>query len=142
MSVTRPTTEELVDEVFLFGRALRDALTSDDDSALPPALTGVLFMLSAHGECRQNELAAQLFVGQSALSRQITELVNLGLVERRSDPADGRAFRVSVSDQGHSYIQTIKDRRASRLQALLDGWTETEAADAVASLRRLRESLT
>lgn len=141
MSVTRPTTEGLVDEVFLFGRALRDALTSDENNALPPALIGVLFMLENHGECRQNELAAQLFVGQSALSRQVTELVDLGLVERRTDPADGRAFRITVTEQGSNYIHTIKARRASRLQSLLEGWTEDEAAAAVTSLRRLRESL-
>ena len=107
MSVTRPTSEDLVDEIFLFGRALRDALNAGESGSLPPALNGVLFVLAGHGECRQNELASELYVSQSSLSRQIAELVDLGLVERRPDPSDGRAFRIDVSEQGCSYIREI-----------------------------------
>ncbi|MBC2642671.1 MULTISPECIES: MarR family winged helix-turn-helix transcriptional regulator [unclassified Rhodococcus (in: high G+C Gram-positive bacteria)] len=140
-SVSLGTTEALIDEVFLFGRVLRDALMSEVDGHIPRALTGVLLVLAARGECRQNELAAELCVGQSSLSRQITDLVEVGYVTRHPDPADGRAFRIRVSEEGMAYVRHVRTQRAARMQKLLSGWNETQAATALDSIRHLKETL-
>ncbi|MDV7243609.1 MULTISPECIES: MarR family winged helix-turn-helix transcriptional regulator [Rhodococcus] len=140
-SVSLGTTEALIDEVFLFGRVLRDALASEADDHLPRALTGVLLVLAGRGECRQNELATEMCVSQSSLSRQITDLVDAGYVTRHPDPADGRAFRIRVSDDGSAYVKHVRTRRAARMQKMLTGWNETEAATALDSIRHLKETL-
>ncbi|MFC0450861.1 MarR family winged helix-turn-helix transcriptional regulator [Rhodococcus jostii] len=140
-SVSLGTTEALIDEVFLFGRVLRDALVSEGDGHIPRALTGVLLVLAARGECRQNELATELCVSQSSLSRQITDLVDVGYVTRHSDPADGRAFRIRVSPEGMAYVKHVRTQRAERMQKLMTGWNETEAAIALESIRHLKETL-
>ena len=97
MAVRTTTAEALVEEVFLFGRALKRAVTTGDEaSPLPQALTGVLAILATEGECRQTDLANRLCVSQSALSRQIADLVELGFIDRTPDPDDKRASRVRV----------------------------------------------
>ncbi|GAA4481096.1 hypothetical protein GCM10023094_28700 [Rhodococcus olei] len=139
--VSLDTTEALVDEVFLFGRVLRDALATESLGHLPPALTGVLFVLASRGECRQNTLAADLCVSQSSLSRQIADLVDIGYVDRHHDPSDGRAFRIRVSEEGQAYVRQMRTERAERLLRKLSGWNETEASAALASIRHLKETL-
>ncbi|MCL2533281.1 MAG: MarR family transcriptional regulator [Nocardiaceae bacterium] len=142
MAVQADTAQALVDAIFLFGRSLKNAIASSVDEPIAPALVAVLFALSARGSCRQNELASALCVSQSALSRQMTELVDAGLVERDPDPDDKRAFRVQVSDKGHEVLSTTMERRSARLRDLLGGWSQDEAAAALTTIERLTGSLT
>ncbi|WP_072805713.1 MarR family winged helix-turn-helix transcriptional regulator [Rhodococcoides yunnanense] len=143
MAVRTTTAESLVEEVFLFGRSLRWAVTTEDEnSSLPQALTGVLATLATEGECRQTDLANRLCVSQSALSRQIADLVELGYIDRTPDPDDKRASRVRVSDKGREKLSMIWDCRARRLRELLSDWSETEAQGALDSIRRLNTTFT
>ncbi|MDJ0394367.1 MarR family winged helix-turn-helix transcriptional regulator [Rhodococcus sp. G-MC3] len=142
MAVHTTTAESLVEEVFLFGRALRRAVitTDDEDSPLPQALTGVLAILATEGECRQTDLANRLCVSQSALSRQIADLVDLGYIDRTPDPDDKRASRVCVSATGQHKLAIIWDYRAQRLREMLSDWSETEARTALDSIRKLNNT--
>ncbi|MFC4602809.1 MarR family winged helix-turn-helix transcriptional regulator [Rhodococcus kronopolitis] len=140
MPVRTTTAEDLVEEVFLFGRVLRGVLLADDEAGLPPALLGVLNQLAGGGPRRQGDLAGSLCVSQSALSRQITELFDAGYVERRPDPADGRAYLVQVSESGRQLLAAVRADRAGRLKNLLDTWSQDEADAALASLRLLKNT--
>eukprot|EP01133_Synstelium_polycarpum_P021526 gene21526-25852_t len=125
MSVQPETAQALVDTIFMFGRSLRAAVTTGADSLLPPAL---------------NELAVDLCVSQSSLSRQMSDLVDAGYVERNPDPADKRAFRIRVSEEGHDVLRRTTQRRAARLRNMLEDWSQEEAMAAVTSLQRLNET--
>lgn len=142
MAVHHETAEELVEEVFLFGRALKLAVGNSDSSLLPPALTGVLGMLSVHGECRQTELANQLCLSQSALSRQLSDLVEWGYITRTPDPDDRRAALVRVSRSGFEILERIKESRVARLSTMLGEWSEDQALAALESVRHLKETFT
>jgi len=142
MAVQADTAQALVDAIFLFGRSLKNAIASATDDPIAPALVAVLVALSARGPCRQNELASALCLSQSGLSRQMTELVDAGLVERQPDPDDRRAFRVQVSEKGDEVLQTVKERRSARLRTLLGEWSQEEAAAALSAVERLTDSLT
>lgn len=141
MAVQADTAQALVDAIFLFGRSLRTAIAGTGDDPIAPALAAVLFVLSVRGSCRQNELAAVLHVSQSALSRQMTELVDAGLVERQPDPDDKRAFRVQVTEKGDEVLRTTKERRSTWLRGRLAGWSQEDAAAALSTVERLTDSL-
>lgn len=141
MTVHPDTASALVDVIFVLGRTVRTALSHMEDEVLPTALIGVLFLLWRTGECRQNELAAEMCVSQSALSRQIGELVERGYIERHPDPDDKRAHRVRVSDRGAEVLRGVRDRRAARLRDALAGWDETEMDGALRVLGRLNDTL-
>ena len=141
MAVPTDTASALVDVIFMLGRTVRTALSQIDEEALPAALVGVLFLLWRTGECRQNELASEMCVSQSALSRQIGELVERGYIDRHPDPDDKRAHRVRVSDTGVELLRGVRDRRAARLKDALAGWDEAEMDDALRVLGRLNDTL-
>ncbi|WP_137724752.1 MarR family winged helix-turn-helix transcriptional regulator [Prescottella subtropica] len=142
MAVHADTAQALVDAIFLFGRSLRAAVANTAGDPVAPALVAVLVALSVRGSCRQNELASMLCLSQSALSRQLTELVDAGLVERRPDPDDRRAFRVHVTEQGTEVLRTTKARRSAHLRGQLTDWSQEDASAALTLIERLTVSLT
>ena len=141
MAIQPDTAHELVEEMFLFGRALRMAIAVSHTDPLPQALIAVMFVLAARGECRQNELATELCITPSSLSRQISDLVDAGYVSRQPDPVDRRASLVSVTEQGEVLLQQSKDARAARLRETLAGWGEDDATSALESVRKLKNTL-
>jgi len=112
-----------VDEA-LSGLGLSDAL------ALPVVLLG-----RRPEGVRQNQLADELGVEGPSLVRLLDRLVEHGLVERREDPADRRAKRVTLTDEGRRHsARAAKALDAYRADLLADARTE----DVEAALRLLR----
>ena len=124
------------------GRAFRGAVVSTDDGPTLPGGLGVLMALEARGQCRQNELASDLCISQSALSRHVTELVAEGYIARRPDPGDGRATQVLATSAGRELLSRTRAARAATLQDALADWDETDAQAAGSAFRKLRGSLT
>ena len=73
----------------------------------------VLYTLS---KCREplriSELNRHVLLSQPALSRLVDRLAERGFVERRSDPADGRGVRLSLTDAGRARQRQIGRRHA------------------------------
>lgn len=142
MSVSPETAQELIEDLHLVGRVLRRSLVSPDHSGLHPGVLGVLVALASRGHCRQNELAADLCISQSALSRHITDLVNAGFAGRRPDPGDGRATQIEVTAEGMALLARTRAAMALELQAVLADWTESDARAAHHTIHKLKQSLT
>lgn len=69
-------------------------------AGLVPAQAEILARLAGQS-LRPAEIAAHLAVSAASASDSIKALVAKGLVERRPDPADGRAQRLVLTDAGH-----------------------------------------
>jgi len=85
----------------------------------------VLYTLSKSPEpLRLSELGKHLLLSQPALSRLVERLEERGLVSRCSDPDDGRAVHLSLTDQGRDlqrHIGLIHGREvAAAVTAALD----------------------
>ena len=65
---------------------------------LQPASYLLLSHLAHEGPMRSSAIAESFGIDKGAISRQVQHLVDLGLVERMPDPADGRATLLSASD--------------------------------------------
>lgn len=72
--------------------------------------------LRRNDSLRPGELGQRLGVTPSTLSRNLARLLESGLVERKPDPGDGRAFRIAVTRSGR--------RAAERLEAIEDAFAE------------------
>lgn len=68
----------------------------------------VLFRLDRRPGLRQIELADMLDIEPITLSRIVDRLEEAGLVERRPDPADRRAWRLHVTAQAQPLIAKLK----------------------------------
>jgi DNA-binding MarR family transcriptional regulator len=101
----------------------------------------LLFHLCKDGPQRSSALAAAVCVDPSTVSRQIGDLVDLRLVERRADPHDGRATLLAATAAGEARYQQIHERRDRAFAFMLADWSEADVSTLVALLRRLNDTL-
>jgi DNA-binding MarR family transcriptional regulator len=94
----------------------------------------LLYLVSAQPGVVMSALAAQLGVGLSAVSGLVDRLVEHGYLERREDPADRRQHRVTVSPEGASVIERMREMNQRHLRTLVEGMP-------VADLRTVREGV-
>ena len=96
--------------------------------AVDPSHYPVLFCVS--GEPRRvSAVADSIHSDVSTVSRQVTHLVQHGLLEKIGDPDDGRAQLLSLSPAGRTVIAKLVERRGSWFEELLSSWTDEEARD-------------
>ena len=93
-----------------------------------PASYPILFKLSA-GPQRVSLLAEHVYSDVSTVSRQVSTLVSHGVLEKVTDPQDGRACMVSLSAEGIALVEHLKTSRGEWFRQLLQDW---ESADAQA----------
>ncbi|NEB80991.1 MarR family transcriptional regulator [Streptomyces sp. SID14478] len=104
---------------------------------LEPAAYGLLVRLEECGAQRATELAAYIGVGKATMSRQLRALEDLGFVARAPDPADGRAWLVSLTERGRADFSQVRDARRAQYVRQLAGWERTEVAELARLLHQL-----
>ena len=72
------------------------------------------------GPLTVGELARRMEVSQQAASKAAGELEQLGYVERRPDPCDARARRLSLSARGRDAVAAARAARAATAAALAE----------------------
>ncbi|WP_067900766.1 MarR family winged helix-turn-helix transcriptional regulator [Nocardia vaccinii] len=86
----------------------------------------IIFRLLYDGPMRSGALAELLYSDASTISRQAAALVKRGLIERRADPADGRASVLAVTDAGRELAAALRQRRNAMLDNVLKDWSDEE----------------
>lgn len=140
MALAPDTAVNLVYEIFNLQRAVRCAAASSLREGTSAALYFVL-RLVAEGECRATRLAERLGVGAPALSRQIAELEERGLVVRSKDPEDARAQIIALTTSGADKLRSMEGQRSAVFQKYFQEWSEDDAVQAAKTLQQLTESL-
>jgi DNA-binding MarR family transcriptional regulator len=100
-----------------------------------------LAMLGAGQPLRVSDLASQLDVERSTVSRRVTELVRLGLVTRATDPDDRRAAVLELTRPGERALSRIQDAWHQTLLEITSSWPAKQRADTTAHLARIADSL-
>ncbi len=87
---------------------------------LHPSAYFLLAHVAEHGPVRASALVEAMDLDKGAVSRRVQHLVDLGLVDRTPDPADGRATLVAVSREGRTRLADMAEhrRQAPRRAAL------------------------
>jgi DNA-binding MarR family transcriptional regulator len=101
-----------------------------------------LSTIERSGPRRLTDLAVSEGVTQPSMSAIVNQLARLGLVERRSDPRDGRVVRVAITSAGREHLSTLRRAGAAVFDALIDKLDPSEAASlraAFPSCRRMLE---
>jgi DNA-binding MarR family transcriptional regulator len=101
----------------------------------------LLNLLHDRGPTRAADLLDTLAVDQSTLSRQLASLVERGLVQRESDPNDGRAARIVVTPLGDKTIMSARGVWQATLAELMTDWPEHERDALLDLLAKLSEAL-
>jgi len=85
------------------------------NAGLTPSQLSALLSVDALGPVRLGDLAAREAVAPPTLTKIVAGMVELGLVERRTDPADARSARISMTDAGRTALDTVRAERVALL---------------------------
>jgi DNA-binding MarR family transcriptional regulator len=118
-------------------RAISARLAGELHPDLDGEAYGMLALLQDAGPLRATELVARLGLDKSTVSRQVANLVDLGLVDRTADPVDGRAQVLTPSAEGSARLARVRDVRRARWEADLADWPAADVAMLGALLNRL-----
>jgi DNA-binding MarR family transcriptional regulator len=94
-------------------------LRKHDLAGLTPSQLSTLASVGKLGPVRLGDLAATERIAPSTLTRLISVLEDKGLVHRDAAPGDARAFLVSVTGQGETVLEQIKQEATSLLTDIL-----------------------
>lgn len=128
----------LNDTARLFRRAFNARTRGSGVTALQWRL---IVYLSRHEGIRQGPLAELIEVEPITLSRMIDRLEEAGLVERRADPTDRRAWLLHLTPRANGMVGTMR-RTADTLTAeATEGLTLAEREQLIALVTRIQSNL-
>jgi DNA-binding MarR family transcriptional regulator len=111
------------------------------DPELQPPSYLMLGWLVDRGPVRASVMAEEFAIDKGAISRQLQHLVDLGLVDRSPDPADGRASLVAASEHAVRRLEQVADARRHLLEERLDEWSAEDLTQFAELLGRYNRTL-
>lgn len=81
-----------------------------------------LAMLAKCGPIRSSDLAKELFLDQSTVSRHVAHLEADGLVEKVADPSDRRATELHLTDLGQKHMRDFWHKRIDAMREGFEHW--------------------
>ncbi|KPL67843.1 transcriptional regulator [Erythrobacter sp. SG61-1L] len=118
---------------FLLADNSRLARWSFDQQVRAAGVTGpqarMLLMLERKPGENQGFYAEQLEVEPITLCRMVDRLEEAGLVERRRDPADRRAWQLHLTDKSRQMVGQIRHEADLLVDMMLEGVSEEDRAE-------------
>jgi DNA-binding MarR family transcriptional regulator len=90
---------------------------------------------------RASDVAQALGLDKSTVSRGLSQLESLGLIERVGDPDDGRARLLRMTTAGAERYDAMRAQRQAEFRAILDRWDSADLTDLARLLGRLNADL-
>lgn len=99
----------------------------------------LLTQLYRNGPLNQSELQQRVQIDPAAITRQVKQLEEAGLVERRPSPSDNRFTVVTLTPQGQALAETAHQRRDAFDDLIMHGLSATEIAVFERCIAQIRE---
>ena len=100
----------------------------------------LLAICDAPDGVRASQIAEDMRVHKSTVSRAVATLERLGLVERTTHPDDARAQLLTVPDDARQRVELLRKQAHAQLQELLADWSPEELASFARQLGRLNDA--
>ncbi|MDM8011253.1 MAG: MarR family transcriptional regulator [Parasphingorhabdus sp.] len=126
------------DTARLFRRELNERMRHSGVTALQWRL---LAYLARNEGTNQVKLAEFLEVEPITLSRMIDRLADAGMLSRRRDPDDRRAWRLYLEEQSLPLIVELRAASAKLTEAAQEGLTTEEREQLASLVERMRQNL-
>ena len=115
---------------------LHRTLTTGMGEAVDELTYPILSGLARSGPRSAADLAPEVGLDRSGVTRRASRLEAAGLVRREPDPADRRATLLTLTDEGEDTVETLRRRLADHITAGLAAWPAAEATAFAAHLCR------
>jgi len=103
-------------------------------AGLSPSELSALATVEEHEPIRMSDLAGYESVGAPVMSRIVDSIERRGLVTRASDPTDGRACLIELTDAGRSTLGQLWSARAAVLTQRIGRLSAAQSATLSAAL--------
>lgn len=137
------STEQIEAELTMLFRRVQSIhiTTSSGEMELDRSGYGIMCRLADDGPQRLGMLAGTFGLDPSTITRQVQALEKAGLVVRRSDDSDRRAWIVDLSPEGRGVLDRTRGFRRQRLDEIIADWPSTDRVEFARLLARLNESI-
>ncbi|BFV61113.1 hypothetical protein KCMC57_up62170 [Kitasatospora sp. CMC57] len=113
-------------------RRLTEGMGDELDELTYPVLSA----LARTGPRSAADLAPEVGLDRSGVTRRATRLESAGLVRREPDPKDRRAHLLVLTEEGQQAVVQLRERLADHIAAGLAAWPPGEAEAFARQLRR------
>ncbi|PLP57809.1 MarR family transcriptional regulator [Mesorhizobium loti] len=117
----------------LFAKGLQRRISA---LGLAPAQFMTLLALWDEDGLTQSELVRRLDVEQATMANTLTRMERDGLIERRSNPADGRSQSIHLTERSKRLCDPATDAARAQNATALAGFTDQEKEVFLALMRR------
>jgi len=111
------------------------------DLSIKPHHYGILAILDAEGPAPQHSVGEQLRIDKSSMTVFVDHLEALGLVERRRNPSNRRAYELTLTDAGRATFARAGSLIEAVEEAVLSGLGAPERSQLHGLLSRLSSRL-
>lgn len=120
------------------GRQLKAVTARTPDEAWAVLL---LHKIKESGPCRVSDLADQIGLDTSTVSRYVARLSKSGNIERTGDPDDRRAARLALTPKGRRLLNTATQARVDLIHDAVADWSDDDVRTLYALVERLANAL-
>ncbi|WP_406285788.1 MarR family winged helix-turn-helix transcriptional regulator [Embleya sp. NBC_00896] len=139
-----PLYDRLQHEVALFARRAeqtRLGAVGELRNSMDRAAYLLLGRLEAGGAMGVKALAQAMTIDSSTVTRQVTPLVEQGLVDRVPNPDDGRAVLLELSVEGRDRLHQVRRARQRLMAEICEGWSTDDRERFTELLTRFNSSM-
>jgi DNA-binding MarR family transcriptional regulator len=108
---------------------------------LQPAAYHIFLFVVDNEPTRASDVVEHLGIDKGAVSRQVSHLEDLGLIERSCDLTDRRVQTLVLTTEGKARVAAVAERRRSEFENRLSGWSAENLAQFSERLARYNASL-
>jgi len=138
----RALHESVLDIVALMNRPQRDEhLLKAAGISIERSLFPLVVAVAKRGPIGIVDLAECIGRDYTTVSRQVTRLEQLGLVERRGSTRDGRVREAVITDTGRAITDRIDEARERIVRRIFADWDDADVAQLVILMRRFADAM-
>lgn len=131
---------EFEEALIIIKQAIRK-LRAPDDPELSANAMPLLWVVQRLQPTRVSDVAAELGLAVSTMSRRLEPLVQRGWLEAAPDPSDQRAHRLSLTTAGKNALRADRRRKMTRYTELLDAETRSQLPEMATFFSRVAQTL-
>ena len=135
MKPSRDDVQQMVAALMTLMGGIERARRQGDASTL-----AVLKVLAMRGSARPSDIAVDLGVHQSTITRQVQTLETGGYVDVTADPVDRRSCFITLTDAGREEVGRLTEIGLSRFAAFVADWDAEEVRTLGRLLAKLERS--
>ncbi|SEN62639.1 MarR family winged helix-turn-helix transcriptional regulator [Nonomuraea pusilla] len=106
-----------------------------------PDVQVLVYLYDAGEPRRVGAIAEGLQVESPHVTRHVAKLEQRGLLERVRDPDDGRAWRITLTEEGADAAARCRKVTTDWFEAALDGWSPSERKELAEVMGRLSDDM-